>query len=259
MQPSTQTIPSSSANLLNPTSWVKSGPVFAKDPSKGVYGTGHNGFFTSPNGETWQVYHANPKSSSDLSNETCVDFRTARIQKVNFDGNGNPVFGTPNGLHESFALPGGDPGFNFDAPVAGNTYRLFSQQAGLCLDVDSDNSARGTNVSLWTCNSLTPQDWILADAGGGYFYLKSKLGNNQCLDVSGGSSAPGTNVQIWDCNNLNPQKWKFVAMGGGYHRLESALAGVGLDVAGGGVRMKSNVATWTLNGLAPQNWMLERR
>jgi len=44
-------------NPTLPSSWVKSGPVFSSANS--LYGTAHNGFFTSPDGrETWLVYHA---------------------------------------------------------------------------------------------------------------------------------------------------------------------------------------------------------
>ena len=34
-------------------------PVFAPQEGSGLYGTGHNSFFTSPDGQqTWNVYHA---------------------------------------------------------------------------------------------------------------------------------------------------------------------------------------------------------
>ncbi len=46
---------------LNAPSWEKyPEPVFQRSDENGVYGPGHNGFFTSPDGsESWIVYHAN--------------------------------------------------------------------------------------------------------------------------------------------------------------------------------------------------------
>lgn len=63
------------SNLLDTASWKKSTePVFRQDPSGGAFGTGHNGFFTSPDGkENWIIYHANP-----ASNQGCGDQRSPR-------------------------------------------------------------------------------------------------------------------------------------------------------------------------------------
>jgi GH43 family beta-xylosidase len=253
---------SSSANLLSASSWTKSsGAVFSKSVANGVYGPGHNGFFSSPNGETWMVYHANSKTGTELSN-ACGDFRTARIKKINFDSNGNPTFGSPDAYATTFARPSGDNGFNFDAPTAGNTYRLINEQGARCLDVDGGADANKANVQLWECNGLNPQNWVLRDAGNGYFYLASKVnsGATRCLDVDGANSAPGTNVQIWECNTNNAQKWKFVDVGAGYYRLESGLGNsLALDNFGGGVTNKSNVGTYTINNNPAQSWRLEKR
>ncbi|MCR6659961.1 MAG: glycoside hydrolase family 43 protein [Asticcacaulis sp.] len=45
----------------DPKAWTKSPqPVLSKSVANGVYATGHNGFFTSPDGKTnWIIYHAN--------------------------------------------------------------------------------------------------------------------------------------------------------------------------------------------------------
>lgn len=81
------------ADLLDPNSWDKSAePVFSKNPENSVYGPGHNSFTTSPDGtEDWMVYHAN--SSPDAG---CTGARGARVQKVEWNEDGTPDFGTPN-------------------------------------------------------------------------------------------------------------------------------------------------------------------
>ena len=76
------------ANLLDPNAWTKSGPVFSKQP--GAYGPGHNGLFTDATGQWWNIYHAN-----NLTGQGCGGYRQIRIERVAWDANDMPVFGTP--------------------------------------------------------------------------------------------------------------------------------------------------------------------
>ncbi|MGI3782077.1 MAG: glycoside hydrolase family 43 protein [Janthinobacterium lividum] len=93
------------ADLLDPASWTKSpAPVFAPAEGSGLYGTGHNNFFTSPDGkQTWIVYHAvtNPEGS-------CGDDREVYAQPIGFAPDGTPQLGTPSAA--DVPLPSGDPG-----------------------------------------------------------------------------------------------------------------------------------------------------
>lgn len=90
-------------NPLQPADWVKHPePLFVKDPSKGVYAPGHNGFFKSPDGcEEWIIYHANSNPG-----EGCGGKRSPRIQKFTWDANGFPLFGTPVPTGQPQAVPG---------------------------------------------------------------------------------------------------------------------------------------------------------
>ncbi|KAM0702015.1 hypothetical protein Q7P35_010925 [Cladosporium inversicolor] len=84
-------------------SWTKSGPVFSS--ANGNYGTGHNGFFTSPDGkETWNVYHAtsNPAGACDGNRYTAA-------QKVNWNADGTPNFGKAVKPGQTVAGPSGEP------------------------------------------------------------------------------------------------------------------------------------------------------
>jgi GH43 family beta-xylosidase len=76
------------ANPLDPASWTKSGPVFSKQP--GAYGPGHNCVVQDASGQWWNVYHAN-----DLSGQGCGGYRQLRAQRVNWDADNTPYFGTP--------------------------------------------------------------------------------------------------------------------------------------------------------------------
>ncbi|MFC3492604.1 family 43 glycosylhydrolase [Glycomyces rhizosphaerae] len=78
------------ANPLAASSWTKtSTPVLQQ--GGGVFGPGHNGFFTSPDGtEEWLVYHGNTSSS-----QGCGSTRQTRVQPITWNANGTPNFGTP--------------------------------------------------------------------------------------------------------------------------------------------------------------------
>lgn len=79
---------------LDASAWQKSPiPVLAKSAAANVYATGHNGFFTSPDGrETWIIYHANTGP-----NQQCTPSRSPRIQRVGWSADGRPQFGAPVG------------------------------------------------------------------------------------------------------------------------------------------------------------------
>lgn len=92
------------ADLLNPESWQKSPePVFSRSDADGVYGPGHNGFFSSPDGtEDWIVYHA--RTSPTFSYEG----RITRAQRFHWNDDGTPNFGQPVPLGVMLAAPSGE-------------------------------------------------------------------------------------------------------------------------------------------------------
>lgn len=89
-------------DLLKPESWYKHPrPVFESDPANGVYATGHNSFFKSPNGkEDWILYHANSKPG-----QGCGRFRSPRAQRFTWNKDGTPNFGKPVKEGVELAIP----------------------------------------------------------------------------------------------------------------------------------------------------------
>lgn len=79
-------------DLLDASSWIKSDkPIFQQSIKNKVFAPGHNSFFKSPNGkEDWILYHANSNPG-----EGCGIKRAPRMQKINWDMDGFPVFGEP--------------------------------------------------------------------------------------------------------------------------------------------------------------------
>lgn len=86
------------ADLMNAESWEKLPcPVLTTEDLIGESGPGHNSFVTDENGDLLLVYHARPASHLDGSCGTFTDdplydpCRHARVRKVRFDINGEPV------------------------------------------------------------------------------------------------------------------------------------------------------------------------
>ncbi len=92
------------ADPLRADSWVKTPrPVFHPSAENGVWGTGHNGFTTSPDGrENWLIYHA--KAAADGK---CAG-RSSRAQRFGWHADGSPDFGVPAALATPQAVPSGE-------------------------------------------------------------------------------------------------------------------------------------------------------
>lgn len=90
------------ADPLDPKAWRKlPDPVLKK--GNGVYATGHNGFFTSPDGrQNWIIYHAN--SAPGMK---CTAKRAPHIQRFTWTRSGWPRFGLPAGVGRPLPAPSG--------------------------------------------------------------------------------------------------------------------------------------------------------
>lgn len=94
------------ADLLTPASWHKvQEPLFRQSPKNGVYGTGHNSFFKSPDGkEDYILYHARDYQTDQPGQG---DQRNPRCQKFTWDDRGYPVFGVPVSKKTRLRKPSG--------------------------------------------------------------------------------------------------------------------------------------------------------
>ncbi|KAJ8521245.1 hypothetical protein ONZ45_g2029 [Pleurotus djamor] len=88
------------SNPLSASSWTKyPNPVF--QTANGIYEPGHNGFFTSPNGqEVHMVYHASPASPG-----TCDGNRFTMVQQVTWHSDGTPNLGSPRPFSDNVPEP----------------------------------------------------------------------------------------------------------------------------------------------------------
>ncbi|EWZ28943.1 hypothetical protein BFJ63_vAg14660 [Fusarium oxysporum f. sp. narcissi] len=83
------------------SNWKKSGRQFTA--ANGNFGTGHNSFFTSPDGtETWMAYHSTPNAAG-----SCGD-RFANAKKIDWNPDGSPKLGSAPAANQNLAGPRGE-------------------------------------------------------------------------------------------------------------------------------------------------------
>ncbi|KAK6203911.1 hypothetical protein LQW54_008604 [Pestalotiopsis sp. IQ-011] len=85
------------------SAWTKSSGCVLSS-ANGNYGTGHNGFFQSPDAsQTWLVYHATSDSAG-----ACDDSRYTMVQLLGTHSDGSPNFGTPVAFSHVYSEPSGE-------------------------------------------------------------------------------------------------------------------------------------------------------
>ncbi|WP_433386249.1 glycoside hydrolase family 27 protein [Micromonospora sp. KLBMP9576] len=127
-------------------------------------------------------------------------------------------------------------------PPTPTTFRLRSESAGRCLDLDNSNSANGTGTLIWDCHGNANQQ---ISQNGQTLRILGK-----CLDVPT-TATNGTRVQIWDCNGGTNQQWTFNGNGTVSNVRFPALC---LDVTNGGTANGTAVILWSCHGNANQRW-----
>ncbi|MGJ5892143.1 family 43 glycosylhydrolase [Streptomyces niveiscabiei] len=232
---------------LSASSWTKKQtPVFQRSDANGVYGPGHNGFFTSPDGtENWLVYHANNSASGG-----CGNGRTTRAQKFTWNADGTPDFGTPVALGTTLPGPSGETA---TTPTA---YTLVNRNSGKCLDVNGSSSADGANVQQWTCTGGANQKWRVEDLGDDTNRLVN-VASGKVLDTADCSAADGADLRQWSWLNNKCQRFRLVFTASGDHvRLVNENSGKVADAADCGAADGTDVRQWTWLNNNCQQWRL---
>ncbi|WP_341977384.1 family 43 glycosylhydrolase [Microbacterium sp. LWO13-1.2] len=222
------------------SSWQKSdGPVFSK--ANGAYGTGHNDFFTSPDGtETWNLYHANARPDGGCSRE-----RSARAQEVTWDAAGEPDFGIPQATTTAVMVPSGENA-PITAQVEGARWNLVSRSTGQCATVGSD--ADGAALAPGDCSSSRSR-FVLDSTGDGYLRLVGAA-SGMTLGPLDCASAEGTAVQQTPFRTSGCQQWTVTPTTGGWSMLTNRTSGKALAAGDGAIVQSAADAS------AAQDWAL---
>ncbi|MET9618362.1 family 43 glycosylhydrolase [Kitasatospora indigofera] len=229
------------------SSWTKkSTPVFQRADAAGVYGPGHNGFFTSPDGtENWIVYHANNSASGGCDNN-----RTTRAQKFTWNADGTPNLGTPVGTGVQLAGPSGE------TAATPTSYTFTNRATGKCLDVENGSTTDGANVRLWTCNGANAQKWRVEDQGDDTSRIVN-VASGKVLDVANCSTGDGADLRQWSWLGNGCQRYRLIlGAAGGWVRIANANSGKVADVADCGSADGTEVRQWTWLNNTCQQWQI---
>lgn len=229
------------------TSWRKSdGPVFSK--ANGAYGTGHNDFFTSPDGtETWNLYHANARPEGGCSRE-----RSARAQIVNWDASGEPDFGIPQATSTPLAVPSGENA-PITAQLEGARWNLVSRSTGLCATVASAED--GAALVQGDCASSRSR-FVLDSTGDGYLRVVNAI-SGRALGPVDCATTQGAAVEQTPFVTTGCQQWTVAPTTAGWSSLVSRTSGKALEAAAGAAGAAGAVVVQaTPDGAASQDWAL---
>jgi GH43 family beta-xylosidase len=237
------------ADPLNASNWYKHpNPVFTRNDALDIYGPGHHGFFTSPDGtEDWFIYHATTSPGGG-----CDNTRTTRAQRLYWNPDGTPNFGRPVATAVRWKAPSGEPAVPALSPIANGVYRFIAKHSGQVMDLAGCSPTPATNIQTWTwLNNLCQRFYVQATEDG--YYTIQAMRGGLVLDVDNCSMDNGANVKVYTPGGNDCQKWSFVPTTNGYYRIVSKRSGKVLDVAYGG----NNIQQWDWLGYDNQQFLIE--
>ncbi|HCU49264.1 MAG TPA: alpha-L-arabinofuranosidase [Micromonosporaceae bacterium] len=237
------------SNPLSALSWTKSAnPVFQS--ANGVYGPGHNGFFTSPDGtQNWIVYHGNATAS-----QGCGSTRSTRTQSFGWNSDSTPNFGAPVSTTTNVNVPSGERG-PITTAVRGAAFQLVNRNSGQCAGVTGGSGSDGADVAQFACGGASTE-WVLDSTADGYFRLVNRS-SNKSLDAVNCGTADGTDVRQFSWMDNTCQQWQVTATTDGWFRLGNRNSGKTLDVANCSTASGADVRLWTWLNNNCQQWRLQ--
>ncbi|MEO2279752.1 family 43 glycosylhydrolase [Pseudoalteromonas pernae] len=207
---------------MNIDHWKKfDEPVFSRTDE--VFGPGHNGFFTSPDGsEDWLVYHGN-----DSVEHGCSATRSLRAQKFDWNDDGTPNFGKPLTPGVEVAPPSGEYG-PLVTRVQGQRYHLVNATTNLCLDIASD--PQDPKAVQRQCTGTNGQ-WVLDATTDGYIRLANRE-DSKFLEVAQCATTDNAKAQSAAWRNTNCQQWQVAPASDGNVTITNRYSGKPLAIAG---------------------------
>jgi alpha-galactosidase len=133
--------------------------------------------------------------------------------------------------------------------TVGTASLLRGASSNRCLDAYDNETADGTKIEIWDCNSGANQQWTPTAAGELRAYNATL-----CLDAYDNQTSDGTVVELWTCNGGANQQWVQNPDG----TITGVQSGLCLDVTGGDTAAGNvngvALELWTCNGGANQQW-----
>lgn len=148
--------------------------------------------------------------------------------------------------------------------VGNGYYKIILKSNGQSLHVANSSASAKANLQSYKASDSSAQLWKFINAGGGAYYIKSKLGT--VIELAGGKTAAGTNMQMYTMNGTPAQKWMFDSRkasvaerpfeNGTYTIKAGNNGGLVLDVASGSRSNSANVRLYNSNNSSAQKYEL---
>ena len=187
------------------------------------------------------------------------------ITDSDFSGWTSTIYASPFLKHIDFtdAAPGGEDIEPIPSGLSNNsTWRIKNVNSNLYMQVEGAKQENGTNIQQWGTTGDSIHDiWKLVDAGDGYFYIISQIGdgNTFYLNIAGNSKTDGANVEINKSNKNDSQKFMITENNDGSYIIKTKITNnqSAVEVAEYGKSSGDNVQQWTLTGHESQSWIFE--
>ncbi len=207
-----------------------------------------------------QIYYGKFLAAKDEKGKKVMSFTAVGSNNQTIWGNQTKAFtGTPRA--------GGYSAANF---AEGSVFTIKNVNSGLYMEVAGNEAANNTNVQQWDLNggdteaTNTPDTWNmwrLFNAGDGYYYILSEVGDGAtyALDIAGKKSDNGTNIGIYQFNGNDNQKFKLTKNADGSYKIRTKVSGdkSAVEVESGSSEYGANIQEWEVNGANCQDWLLE--
>lgn len=149
-----------------------------------------------------------------------------------------------------------------DTMDTSNKYMFRNVGSGLYLEVADGAAENGTNVQQGAAEESTANTWKLVDAGNGYYYVRSCVGDGKTyyLDLAYGNPEDGANIGIWSDTKSDAQLFKFVKNADGSYTITTKATKDAscLGVSGNSTELGANVLQWSCNETDSQKWTAEK-
>ncbi|MDE6519491.1 MAG: RICIN domain-containing protein [Ruminococcus sp.] len=147
--------------------------------------------------------------------------------------------------------------------ISGSTYKIKNVNSGLYMQVNGAKAENGANVQQWGTTDDTVHDiWKLVDAGDGYYYIVSAVGDGgtYVLDVEAKKTDNNTNIEIYSYTGGDNQKFMFTKNSDGSYKIrpKHTNAKSAVEIAGASTSSGANVQQYEINGANCQDWILEK-
>ena len=146
-------------------------------------------------------------------------------------------------------------------------YKIKQYKSQKVLEVREGKYTNGTAiVQNPQDNEATIQQWIIKDAGDGYFYIIARC-NGLVIDIPGGDLSGNPTIQMYEGNKTDAQKFKLVKseqeiegeqlIEDGVYKIKSVLSNDKyIDVSAGSYDNGANVQLWTNDNVQQQKFQL---